>query len=439
MKSNKKILKCSFNFLKLIGTTVLLSIFAYWGFEATQKFISKPVSSSVAFTNGDDNKGNFNLPAITICLHNYEDFMKYRVNKAGKCGSLTSHTIYFELLKKCQKVPQKDKTTSTTSTTTEDSSYFGGFFETESPPVEFFDTMKETLEILHLEINDTIQFFDVGEKKIKMGGGVHLTRDHRIELLQELWIPTYDMNRGQCFTFDPFRNNLTLIEEDENWMSIEFLFHLYPTDEVWRPKPKYYVVLHDRFEERFDAHRRNPAFIIYKGMYYNLKISKTVMETLNRKNEKCFEEQFYGIEKCKYLSGGTKFIEKYNCSLPWMSQFEFGNHTLCESDSVPNMDVIDLILESEMLYENAKNECKNYLPCKRSMYQALFEQEEAPMGTESTTLLIQYSSPYIQVIKDSWSYDLQSYIGEVGGTLGLLLGLSFASVFDFLEHLINSL
>ena len=57
-------------------------------------------------------------------------------------------------------------------------------------------------------------------------------------------------------------------------------------------------------------------------------------------------------------------------------------------------------------------------------------------GNDSS-ITIQYGNPYLQVIKDSVSYDLQSLIGEVGGTLGLLLGLSFLSIFDLLEHLLN--
>ena len=95
----------------------------------------------------------------------------------------------------------------------------------------------------------------------------------------------------------------------------------------------------------------------------------------------------------------------------------------------------DLIKASEQLYENTESECANYLPCKRSIYQDLLEKE--PMSDDrKSKLTIRYSSPYIQVIKDSWSYDMQNFIGEVGGTLGLLLGLSFASVFDLLEHLL---
>ena len=45
----------------------------------------------------------------------------------------------------------------------------------------------------------------------------------------------------------------------------------------------------------------------------------------------------------------------------------------------------------------------------------------------------------VQFIEDSYYYDAQSLIGEVGGTMGLLLGLSFLSFFDFIDYLVRSL
>ena len=433
MKSSKQILTCGFKFLKFTGTFVLLFIFTFWGFEAVQKFMSKPISSNVAFKFGDDNKGNFTLPAVTICIDNYKDFVRYRINSVGKCEYLASHGSFYDLLAKCLTLGSPDDPTTTTSaTTTEDYSYFGGFFPTTETTIVTFDTMKEYLETIHLGINETMKFFNYGSAIVMSFGGY--SHNERIEALKELWIPTFDMELGQCYTFDPYKTNLTLITESE--MSIYFIH--YAIDTYYSKPPRYYVVIHDRFEDRFDAHIRNPSFIVYNGTKYDLKISKTIMENLNRENEPCYEEEFYGYEKCKYLKGSEKFIEKYNCTLPWMSTYEFGYHTSCESNSVPFMDLYDLIEESKKLYKNV--ECAKYLPCKRSIYEDLLQQEPTAVGAEmKSKLTIRYSSPYIQVIKDSWSYDMQSFIGEVGGTLGLLLGLSFASVFDLLEHLLNSL
>ena len=39
----------------------------------------------------------------------------------------------------------------------------------------------------------------------------------------------------------------------------------------------------------------------------------------------------------------------------------------------------------------------------------------------------------------SYSYDIQSFVGEVGGTLGLFLGLSVFSFVEFAEYLLRKM
>ena len=40
----------------------------------------------------------------------------------------------------------------------------------------------------------------------------------------------------------------------------------------------------------------------------------------------------------------------------------------------------------------------------------------------------QFKTPYVGYVEDSYAYDLQSLVGEVGGTLGMFLGASFLSL-----------
>ena len=87
---------------------------------------------------------------------------------------------------------------------------------------------------------------------------------------------------------------------------------------------------------------------------------------------------------------------------------------------------------------------EDLLPCNRTIYEDLFEEKSNSQadygeaaGVNGSKVIIQYSNPYIQVIKDFRSYDMQSLIGEVGGTLGLLLGFSFVSIFDLFEQIIE--
>ena len=66
-------------------------------------------------------------------------------------------------------------------------------------------------------------------------------------------------------------------------------------------------------------------------------------------------------------------------------------------------------------------------------------ETEKPSSTSSAikrqTLKIFIDNDYVVYVEDTPSYDFQSFFGEVGGTLGLLLGISLAHIFDFLDSL----
>ena len=116
---------------------------------------------------------------------------------------------------------------------------------------------------------------------------------------------------------------------------------------------------------------------------------------------------------------------------------------------IPNPSEYEFVPISTMIYDwNSLNQdvpdYEDLLPCNRTIYEDLIEEKsnsqadyEEATGINGSKVIIQYSNPYIQVIKDSRSYDMQSLIGEVGGTLGLLLGFSFVSIFDLLEQIIE--
>ena len=84
--------------------------------------------------------------------------------------------------------------------------------------------------------------------------------------------------------------------------------------------------------------------------------------------------------------------------------------------------------------------CPQMPRCKRSVYK-LAIKPNAYLAHSSTgsALKIQLESPNVQTIEDSVAYDVQSLIGEVGGTLGLFLGLSTMSFIDLFEFIFRKL
>ena len=61
------------------------------------------------------------------------------------------------------------------------------------------------------------------------------------------------------------------------------------------------------------------------------------------------------------------------------------------------------------------------------------------LNNVNSSLTIKLKTPNVLNMADSYSYDFQSLIGEVGGTLGLFLGLSMFSFVGFIEYILRKL
>ena len=92
-------------------------------------------------------------------------------------------------------------------------------------------------------------------------------------------------------------------------------------------------------------------------------------------------------------------------------------------------------------YEVVRNKaCPSGLKCNRPIYNIKTELAKSTVSDDNKAIVeIQLESPTVQNVIDSYAYDSQSLVGEVGGTLGLFLGLSTYSFVEFIEYLISKL
>ena len=122
-----------------------------------------------------------------------------------------------------------------------------------------------------------------------------------------------------------------------------------------------------------------------------------------------------------------------NCTLPWTNDERY---KLCPIlDKNRNQSYFDIIKTWEEYYSNETNGCPQVPKCRRTVYKMVTHPYPITPnyhGEHDTKakLLIEMESSNVQTIQDSVAYDLQSLIGEVGGTLGLFLGLSAMSFVD---------
>lgn len=104
----------------------------------------------------------------------------------------------------------------------------------------------------------------------------------------------------------------------------------------------------------------------------------------------------------------------------------------------PEGSFIDILDDWDKSIKKATNKCPNRPKCKRGLYSMTSEKIPGKIAGEyRARIRIELANSAVQFIEDSYYYDAQSLIGEVGGTMGLLLGLSFLSFFDLIDYLLS--
>ena len=126
-------------------------------------------------------------------------------------------------------------------------------------------------------------------------------------------------------------------------------------------------------------------------------------------------------------------MNNFSCILPWTINDKY---ELCQIiDKNRNQSYAEIVsLWKDNFLLNEKH-CPKMPKCKRSIY----KMDLSTVDWKLSLLTIQLKDSNILTIVDNYSYDFQSLIGEVGGTLGLFLGLSMFSFVEFIEYVLRKM
>ena len=192
----------------------------------------------------------------------------------------------------------------------------------------------------------------------------------------------------------------------------------------------------DTFENDFTS---DPKVEVRPLDNLQIKLSKISMNSINTEEAPCVSQSMPIRRVCKLKMAEDIFLKKYNCTLPFMDSEHI---QLCPIiDQSRNETYADLAEYFEHMIDYPQHhgiECLQIPKCKRSLYKIRVRSMDKKNPSQSR-VKIQLENLYVQTIEDSIAYDLQSLIGEVGGTLGLFLGLSTYSFVEFLVLLINKM
>ena len=77
--------------------------------------------------------------------------------------------------------------------------------------------------------------------------------------------------------------------------------------------------------------------------------------------------------------------------------------------------------------------------CPQPCFQMVYRLQIMPSleRLENTWVLIYFPSKKMEVLIEREAYDISQMVGEVGGCVGMFLGVSLISIYEFLDHYIR--
>ena len=207
-----------FLLLKVLSMLTFTTICLYWSITAIIKFRSKPTTSNVLYKFGDDGQGNFDFPAVTICL---ESFNKITLSQNGmkyKCfGSDFSIANYnfLSALKYCTFI--YNDTIKTRPKRGLDLGISNNIFN-EKDVVYPFENIED-----FLHVSNMIEMTDILKSFVFANGTEKNITIENSEQMKTYWKPTLHFENGLCYTFDPKKHG-RFQANPENLLSLQIEF-----------------------------------------------------------------------------------------------------------------------------------------------------------------------------------------------------------------------
>ena len=134
-------------------------------------------------------------------------------------------------------------------------------------------------------------------------------------------------------------------------------------------------------------------------------------------------------DTCRSIEDNTVIFERFNCSVPILYS---GPHL---EDFIPNEATKcsrDVTLEALDFTSSKESHCSMSPTCENVRFTTKYKVEDNPWTKNKSLIFVSLENPEVEFHNTYVSYDLQSLIGEIGGILGITLGASALSLFEFL-------
>ena len=239
-----------------------------------------------------------------------------------------------------------------------------------------------------------------------------------------VWKKVFHQSKGPCYTFDIseiYKFKYVLSKGGQN-PAVNFVM---AKNNPWKETA---LILHTRFDLP-DAYQLNGlialSFLneIHKG--HVVEFRKKISKKESTRKAPCVK---YEYSTCESIEDNQVVFERFHCKVPILySGHHLDNLTAKEVDNCSH----DVTLEALDLKLSKESNCSMTETCENVRFTTKYIVEETWLENKSS-VFVTLESPEVKYHNTYISYDLFSLIGEIGGILGITLGASALTMFEYL-------
>ena len=165
---------------------------------------------------------------------------------------------------------------------------------------------------------------------------------------------------------------------------------------------------------------------------FQLKFRKTIIDSLPTTAQKCNP---YIYATCVKETIGREVIEEYGCSLPFLPGYDkIGK--LCGRD----ITIATITKIFDATQSSDYKDCHDVQPCQSVVYSLSNPESKAlPPRFNDAKVLVTFESTMVENVVDSYDYNSISIFSEIGGSVGVLTGISCITIVEIFLKIIKKL
>ena len=167
------------------------------------------------------------------------------------------------------------------------------------------------------------------------------------------------------------------------------------------------------------------SFLSKVHKYHVVEFRKKISKKESTRKAPCVKHEY---NTCKSIEDNRVIFERFHCRIPILYT---GPHLDDLNPKEATNCSHDVTLEALNFKLGKKSNCSMTQTCENVRFTTKYTTEETWLENKSS-VYVMLENPEVQYHHSYISYDLVSLIGEIGGILGITIGASALTLFEFL-------